>query len=73
MISIKNLHVSYGKNEILQDFNLDLKSGEIHGIVGLNGSGKTTLLNTIFGLKKAKKGEITFKNETISKKHIAYL
>ena len=47
MISIKNMSVSYGKKEILQDFNLDLTSGEIHGIVGLNGSGKTTLLNTV--------------------------
>lgn len=73
MISIKNLSVSYGKKEILHNLNLNLKNAEIHGIVGLNGSGKTTLLNTIFGLKRANTGKITFKNETISKKHIAYL
>ena len=49
MIKIQNLDLSYKKNQVLQDLDLTLKSGQINGIVGLNGSGKTTLLKTITG------------------------
>ncbi|MCK4662271.1 MAG: ATP-binding cassette domain-containing protein [Bacteroidales bacterium] len=74
MISIKNLSISYKKNEnVIEDLNLQMQENCIHGIVGLNGAGKTTLLNSIFGLKKYNKGEILFNNKKLSKKIIIYL
>ncbi|HED07093.1 MAG TPA: ABC transporter ATP-binding protein [Ignavibacteria bacterium] len=74
MIIIKNLTVSYNKDKkVIDNLNLSLDSGLIHGIVGLNGAGKTTLLNTLFGLKKSDAGTITFDNQRINKKSVAYL
>ncbi len=74
MIIIKNLKVSYHKkNCIIDDLNLSLEDGLIHGIVGLNGAGKTTLLNTIYGLKKAESGSVLFNNEELNKKSVSYL
>ncbi len=73
MISINDLHISYGKKKVIENLSVSLTEGNIHGIVGLNGAGKTTLLNTIFGLKKQEKGTIQWKNESISRKSIAFL
>lgn len=74
MISIKDLSVSYKKNEqVIQDLNLQMQGNCIHGIVGLNGAGKTTLLNAMFGLKKSNKGEMLSSDEKLSKKLISYL
>ncbi len=53
MISINNLTVSYTKKKkVINDLNLALEEGNIHGIVGLNGAGKTTLLKALYGLLK---------------------
>ena len=74
MISIKNLSISYKKNEnVIEGLNLQMQNNCIHGIVGLNGAGKTTLLNSIFGLKKHDKGEILFNKKKLSKRLISYL
>ena len=58
---------------MIKSLNLEMKSGQIHGIVGLNGTGKTTLLNTIFGLKKADNGDINFDGSQLTKQQITYL
>lgn len=73
MISINNISISYGNENIIKDLKLELNDNCIHGIVGLNGAGKTTLLNAIFGLKKHERGEILFKDKKITKKEISYL
>lgn len=74
MITIKNLTISYNKNErVIDNLNLSLDENLIHGIVGLNGAGKTTLLNTLYGLKKPVAGTIQFDNKEINKKSVAYL
>jgi ABC-2 type transport system ATP-binding protein len=74
MITINNLSVAYTKDEnVLDDLDCQMQTNAIHGIVGLNGSGKTTLINTLFGLKKAQKGELLFNDKKLTKKDIAYL
>ena len=74
MITIKNLNISYRKNEpVIDNLNLLIQDGMIHGIVGLNGAGKTTLLNSMFGLKKVDSGEILNDGNKINKKSLAYL
>ncbi len=74
MITIKNLTVSYKKNNpVIQSLELSLELERIHGIVGLNGSGKTTLLNTIYGLKKPETGDIFIDGCKSTKRQIAYL
>ncbi len=49
-ITIKNLSKFYGKTEALSEINLNIRSGESVGLVGLNDAGKTTLLKIIVGL-----------------------
>ena len=74
MITIKNLNISYRKNEpVIDNLNLLIQDGMIHGIVGLNGAGKTTLLNSMFGLKNVDSGEVLNDGNKINKKSLAYL
>jgi len=74
MIEIKNLKFEYTKNiEILNNLNIELNSGQIHGLVGLNGSGKTTLLNLIYKNLQPQEGEILFNKKNIVKNDIAFL
>lgn len=54
---------------ILKDFNLEIKSGEIHAIMGPNGTGKSTLTKVIMGDNNYKiiKGKIYYNGKDISK------
>lgn len=59
MISIKNLHKSFGNNEILKGIDLEINDGETVVIIGPSGSGKTTLLRCINLLEIPEKGTIS--------------
>lgn len=59
MINIKNLHKSFGKNEILKGIDLQINKGETAVIIGPSGSGKTTLLRCINLLETPNEGSIT--------------
>jgi len=48
-LKIKDLCVSVDNKQILNNFNLEIKSGEIHAIMGPNGTGKSTLSKVIMG------------------------
>jgi lipopolysaccharide transport system ATP-binding protein len=56
---------NYEVLNVLQDITLNLKKGEMLGIIGLNGSGKTTLLKILSGILKADSGQIKI-NGTIA-------
>ncbi len=49
LIEIKNLTKTFGSVKALDNINLSIREGEIHGLIGTNGSGKSTLLNILFG------------------------
>ncbi|CAN5312345.1 Fe-S cluster assembly ATPase SufC [soil metagenome] len=49
MLSINNLHASINGKEILKGFDLEVKPGEVHAIMGPNGTGKSTLANVLAG------------------------
>ena len=53
MINIKNLHKSFGDNEILKGIDLQIKKGETTIVIGPSGSGKTTLLRCMNLLEAA--------------------
>lgn len=62
MLSIKNLSVSVNGKSILKDFCLEVKSGEIHAIMGPNGTGKSTLASVLAGKEEYEvtSGEILY-------------
>lgn len=59
MIHIENLVKRYGELVALDHLNLDIREGEIFGLLGPNGSGKTTAINCLLALLKYDKGTIT--------------
>lgn len=58
ILEIKELSKFFGGLKAVQNFNLNLKSGEILGLIGPNGAGKTTVFNLITGVIPPTKGEI---------------
>jgi iron(III) transport system ATP-binding protein len=59
MLSVRNLAISFDENHVLEDFNLDLESGDIFALLGESGSGKSCALRFIAGLDKAKDGTVS--------------
>ena len=66
MLSIKSLSKSFGGIKALQGIDIDVKEGNIHGIIGPNGSGKTTTFNCITGLLKSDGGRVILDDEEIT-------
>ena len=58
IISLKDIHKSYGKNEVLKGVTLNIEKGVIYGLIGKNGSGKSTIFKTILGLSDYTSGEL---------------
>ena len=54
MLSIRNLHTSYGLFEALKGISLEVNKGEIVCLIGSNGAGKSTTLMTISGAIRPK-------------------
>jgi len=67
MLSVKNLHVSYGGIKALRGVTMDVNQGEIVTIIGANGAGKSTLLNTITGFLKPVRGEVDYKGHRLGR------
>ena len=70
MLKIDNITVQYGNNKpTIEDFNLEISSGEIVAIVGESGSGKTTVIRSVLGLLpgqgKVTKGDIVFEGDSL--------
>jgi branched-chain amino acid transport system ATP-binding protein len=66
MLKITGLCKNFGALQALNKVDVEIKEGEIHGIIGPNGSGKTTLFNCITGVLKPDGGTISFLGEDIT-------
>jgi len=62
LVKIKNISLSFGKRQILDDVSFAVNSGEICGLLGPNGVGKSTIFNLITGLIQPNYGSIFFEN-----------
>lgn len=67
-LNLQNLQISIEDKQIVHDFSLEIKPGEIHVIMGPNGSGKSTLANALMGHPKytLTKGVIMMGSKDIS-------
>ena len=68
MIKIRNLHKTYGKNEILKGIDLDIKKKEVVVVIGPSGSGKSTLLRCVNYLEVPTDGMVTIDDVDITRK-----
>jgi Fe-S cluster assembly ATP-binding protein len=68
LLKIDNLSVMINNKQILNNYNLEIKPGEVHAIMGPNGSGKSTLSKTIMGDQhyKITNGSIFFDDKNIN-------
>ena len=66
MLKINNLNANIQEKIILSGFNLEIKPGEVHAIMGTNGSGKSTLSNILSGKKGYDvSGEVLYENNNL--------
>lgn len=57
ILSIKNLHKRYGKIHAVNNVSLEIKKGNVYGILGPNGSGKSTTLGIVLNVVNKTSGE----------------
>lgn len=50
LLTIDHVSKFYGETQVLHEILMDIKKGEIHGLIGENGAGKSTLMNILFGM-----------------------
>jgi len=64
-VALRSLRVSkrFGATTVLTDVDFDVRSGEVHALVGENGAGKTTLLRILSGREQPSSGEIEIEGE----------
>mgnify|MGYP000903687862 CR=1 FL=1 len=68
MIELKDVHKSFGKNEVLKGINLRIEKGEVVVIIGPSGSGKSTVLRTMNYLEEPTSGHVIVDNMDLSDK-----
>jgi branched-chain amino acid transport system ATP-binding protein len=66
MLSIHNLHASYGKVEVLHGISLDVPQGSLVTLIGSNGAGKTTTMRAVSGMIKPRAGTVTLGGRDIT-------
>ena len=68
MLKLDNVTISYKNVPTVQNFNLDMKEGQIVSLVGESGSGKTTVIRAVLGLLagggKVTEGSITLREDS---------
>lgn len=57
-VQLEGIQQHYGKAQVLRDFSLNLKQGEVLGLFGHNGAGKTTTMRLILGLLQPTRGSV---------------
>jgi branched-chain amino acid transport system ATP-binding protein len=57
-LTCKSVVAGYGDSIVLNNVNIEIKSGEIYALIGKNGAGKSTFLKTVIGLLRCRSGKI---------------
>jgi branched-chain amino acid transport system ATP-binding protein len=66
MLKMSGVCCYYGKGQVLHGASLEVREGELVGLVGRNGVGKTTTLKAIMGMIPARAGSIAFRGEELT-------
>lgn len=63
IVEVKNMDKHFGSTVALNNVSIEIRRGEIQGLIGENGSGKSTVTSIISGMQKADKGEMFFEGK----------
>ena len=66
-LAASNIHLSFGRIQVLKDVSFHIKQDEILSIIGPNGAGKTSLMNCLSGFYKPQEGRVEFIGSDITK------
>jgi polar amino acid transport system ATP-binding protein len=66
IVSLRDVHKSFGDIEVLKGISFDVRKGEVVCIIGPSGSGKSTLIRCINGLSPIQKGSITIEDQEVN-------
>lgn len=67
LLSIKDVHVSYGSIKALRGVSIEAAEGQVVCLIGANGAGKSTLLKSIVGLEPLSGGFVSYDGEVIAR------
>ncbi|MEN0651552.1 MULTISPECIES: ABC transporter ATP-binding protein [Hyphobacterium] len=67
LIEVRGLKTAFGTHVVHDGLNLEVRRGEIMGLVGGSGTGKSVLMNTMIGLKRPDAGEIFYNGRALGK------
>lgn len=63
VVKVRNMTKTFGSTVALDDVSIDVRRGEILGLIGENGSGKSTVTSIVSGMQKADKGEMFYEEQ----------
>jgi branched-chain amino acid transport system ATP-binding protein len=66
LVKVEDIHTYYGKSHILHGVSLEVRRGEVVGLLGRNGVGKSTTLKAIIGLVRPSAGKVLFQGRSIT-------
>jgi ribose transport system ATP-binding protein len=65
LISVTSLSKNFGPVRALDNVTVDLRPGEVHGLVGENGAGKSTFMKILSGVEQPTAGDVVFKGDRV--------
>ena len=68
VLNVDRINVFYGTSQVLFNLSFDVQPGETLALLGRNGAGKSTTMKTIAGVLKAKSGDITLNDASITQR-----
>ena len=69
LIEVKNLHKSFGENQVLRGIDVSIQKGEVVVVIGPSGSGKSTFLRCLNLLEQPTDGQVIFDGVDLTDGH----
>ena len=70
LLEMKHIHKKFPGVYALKDINFELRTGEVHALLGENGAGKSTLIKVLGGIYTADEGEIIINGKKVNNYNI---
>lgn len=72
VLAVRGISKRYGATDALRDASLELKRGQVYGLIGVNGSGKSTLMKLVAGAERATAGEMLLNGRPYRPRSVAH-